>query len=385
VGRSAWSGWAVVTVSALVGTAGMIVPAAAQGKAAPTCPLSVITNNANQVSEGGPVEMSVFVDTCDYGEVDASAGGATHGLGAIAQLPVGTKRGIFTFTPCSLPGGSDLPGAHVNVSMKAVSPSTGTVDPSGDGPVTITLGDDTAAPELEVHSTPRQGSKVKAGDKISVKITATESKQAGTWQTGVHSIQLSATNAGGLVDSKDYGSRPKACAEKTWTETLTAKPYTVPANPPPIIHLQAVTEDYQGNQATVGADFPTGDEWTGTLHIISGAGGETCGVALNGTLTLVVGSKGAVQGNYVASETAVAIGCRAEGGGAFNAAVSGQLIGNAFHLTFTSAESFFQAGFAPSDAVVPLSSPKTATAQLQGSAGDGVTWTETYHLRCTTC
>ena len=69
----------------------------------------------------------------------------------------------------------------------------------------------------------------------------------------------------------------------------------MPANPPAVIHLQAVTEDYQGNQGILSADFPTGDQWSGKI------GGHTqvtdCDAGLiSGSLSLTVAKDGAVTG-----------------------------------------------------------------------------------------
>jgi hypothetical protein len=122
-------------------------------------------------------------------------------------------------------------------------------------------GKDSDAPRMKVTWIPTKGSKVKAGDKISVTITASERHADGhkSWPTGVESIQLTAND--GLVESKDYGKPPQPCARQTLEAT-----YAVPNNPPPVIHLHAIAEDGVGNKGGEDADFPTGDKWEGSWH-----------------------------------------------------------------------------------------------------------------------
>jgi hypothetical protein len=122
-------------------------------------------------------------------------------------------------------------------------------------------GKDTDAPGMKVTSIPAKGTRVKAGDKIKVTIVASERHADGhkSWPTGVQVIQLTAND--GLVDSKDYGKPPQPCARQTLEAT-----YTVPSNPPPVIHLHAIAEDGVGNNGGEDADFPTGDKWEGSWH-----------------------------------------------------------------------------------------------------------------------
>jgi len=286
--------------SGLLSAAVMAAPAGARSRTAPVpgCGLSGLSvlhsaefaTGNDRVAARGPVTFDATVDTCEAGDVSASAGGVAKKLGSI------NLAAVFTVTPCSLDGGKDLPGSTVTFSTNAA-------DPQFRGPVAITLGNDTTKPELKVHSTPAKGTKVKPGDKIAISAAANESRAGGgSWQTGIRSIQVTALNAGGLIDSKDYGSQPKPCGQKNWNETLQAKPYKVPANPPAVIHLQAVAEDYQGNQGTLSADFPTGDQWTGKI------GGQLqvaycTDVSISGSLSLTVAKDGAVTGTVHTTTT----------------------------------------------------------------------------------
>ena len=113
-------------------------------------------------------------------------------------------------------------------------------------------------------------------------------------------IQVTA-DPGGPVTSKDYLSyQGKACNEKSWEQSLDAT-YTVPSNPPPIIKLCALTEDFVGNQNLRCGEFPTGNKWKGKLHLVSSVTSSDYGFLCNnetfdGEFSLVVAPNGQVQG-----------------------------------------------------------------------------------------
>jgi hypothetical protein len=165
-------------------------------------------------------------------------------------------------------------------------------------------GKDTDPPRLKVTWTPPKDTKVKAGDKIRVTIIASERYADGhkSQPTGVQSTQLIAND--GLVDSKDYGKPPQPCVR----QTLEAS-YTVPSNPPPIIHLHAIAEDGVGHHGGEDGNFPTGEKWEGKWHVIGthdaqlyGAGGKVRHQeTLDATFTFYVGGDGTVSGEGNAS------------------------------------------------------------------------------------
>ena len=120
-------------------------------------------------------------------------------------------------------------------------------------------GADSDSPRLKLTSTPTTGTKVKAGDKINVTITASERNEDGhkSFPTGVRRIKLFA-DGGQVIESKDYGPGPPPCEPRTIEST-----YTVPSDPPPIVHLRAIAEDEIGNKpAEITVEFPTGDTCT---------------------------------------------------------------------------------------------------------------------------
>lgn len=143
------------------------------------------------------------------------------------------------------------------------APASGSNGPGSDGTVDMTLNNvDRDPPILKTNSTPPKGTKVKAGDQIKVHATASERHADGhkSYPTGVKSIQLTAN--GLLVEpAEDYGIKPPPCQVRTFERT-----YTVPANPPPVVHLRVIAEDAVGHQTFEKADFPTAD-WHGVLKV----------------------------------------------------------------------------------------------------------------------
>jgi len=165
-------------------------------------------------------------------------------------------------------------------------------------------GKDTDPPRIKVTWAPAKGTKVKAGDKIRVTIIASERYADGhkSQPSGVQSIQFIANEE--LIESKDYGKPPQPCVRQTLEAT-----YTVPNDPPPIIHLHAIAEDGVGLHDGEDADFPTGDKWEGTWHVtgihdaqLYGAGGNVRRQeTFDATLTFYVAANGAIIGDGHAS------------------------------------------------------------------------------------
>ncbi len=193
--------------------------------------------------------------------VSATVSGPSKPIGSYVGSEGGALADYYV-DPCYLSGGSDLPGTKVVVTS-SVKDSFDQTKEIGSVNATFTLADDTYAPRLDVVSTPARGAKVKAGDKISLKIKANEVRRGQSWQSGVMDIQLTANNE--LVTSKDYLQyRGKSCDAKSWEKTLDVT-YTVPSNPPPIINFCAITDDFAGNQNFLCGEFLTRGDWYGTL------------------------------------------------------------------------------------------------------------------------
>lgn len=171
------------------------------------------------------------------------------------------NRSHHQVDPCSLDHGSDLPGTKV--SFRGIAAE----NPSKTYELFLTLGDDTLAPRVHTISSVKRGTKVKEGDQITLDVTAQERRSGGPWQTGVKIIQVTA-DPGGLVGKPwtNPSNLPKPCDQKTWSQPYKAT-YTVPKNPPEIIRICAIAEDYQGNQSSQCGEFPTGDVWRGTIKV----------------------------------------------------------------------------------------------------------------------
>jgi hypothetical protein len=202
--------------------------------------------------------------------VEATVNGSPQGVGYM--YPNGTQltETNFYINPCVNPGGSDLPGTQVKVHGTLENARADNIGPGGLD-ATITLGNDTQAPYLTAHSVPDKGTKVKSGDEIYVYAEAHE--DLASWQTGVHSVQVTA-NPGGLVGQPwtNPENRPEPCDRKTWRKALDPVTYIVPDNPPPAILLCAVADDYVGNESTKCAAFPTVDDCLTSPGRAAGAG-----------------------------------------------------------------------------------------------------------------
>ena len=279
--------------------AGHAVAAAsvALGQAPPAqCPPTQIT------ASDGPVlgmngEGSVNVQACAPGDVLVGQGNVPAFRRSSDVDPGSGYFGIFDVKPCELPAGSDLPGAPLAISFVSANPAARATK-------TLTLRPDTEKPTLKTTSTPRKGTKVKTGDTIKVRMEASEEygdTRMG-WQTGVKKIQLTDESRNQVVPPHfEATGGPRPCKEKQWKQSLEVT-YTVPPNPPPVIRLRAIAEDFAGNKDDDVGAFPTGD-WYGTFgwtHICEGGGNkdETRGA---GDLTLDHDGRGNLTGTLVGS------------------------------------------------------------------------------------
>ena len=175
-----------------------------------------------------------------------------HGSGQVFQgIVSGAVWGEID--PCGLGAmASDLPGTQVLVETRWLDGDYWRLGPSR----TVTLGEDTMAPQLQVTSQPAAGTTVKPGDTIAIDATATELRSDGPWQTGVQSLQITA-DPGGEVGTpwQNPSNLPQPCDAKTWSHELRGT-YTVPANPGNLIKICVVTQDY-ANPRTLCRSFPT--------------------------------------------------------------------------------------------------------------------------------
>ena len=121
---------------------------------------------------------------------------------------------------------------------------------------------DREKPKLDTNSIPPKGTKVKPGDKIEVTMVARD--DANRWQSGIQSIQLLAESDGNRsVRVQGWQPQPRTCEQAPEPRRLVAT-YEVPRNPPPVVRLRAIAEDFVNHHDTDLGEFPTGD-WYGTI------------------------------------------------------------------------------------------------------------------------
>jgi hypothetical protein len=186
--------------------------------------------------------------------VQATVRGLMQDVGSYNVSASQNASANFNVDPCTLSGGSDLPGTEVSVQAVGQENQSG-VHFVAKG--VITLNHDLLAPRLIVVPTPGFGSTVKAGDKISFEVTAQERRRHGPWQTGVQMIQITAKPGGSVGPGWVNNSKlPKPCNEKTWEHKYQAT-YTVPSNPNPTITICAIADDYVPNEETQCGEFYT--------------------------------------------------------------------------------------------------------------------------------
>jgi hypothetical protein len=211
--------------------------------------------------------------------------------------------GLFNVTPCELPGGSDLPGAKLTISFVSANPAARRTE-------TLTLRPDTEKPTLKTTSTPRKGTKVKPGDQINIRMEASEeySDVRTNWQSGVKKLQLTDESRSQVVPPYWEGAEMRPCAEKQWKQTLEVT-YTVPPNPPPVIRLRAVAEDFAGNKDDDVGEFPTGD-WHGTIRKTAKGGGHNHTIDVD--FAFEIESSGTIKGRAgarISTEAGQVPGC----------------------------------------------------------------------------
>jgi hypothetical protein len=265
---------------------------------------------------------------------------------------------LFPKDPCTLRSGSDLPATRI-VATARLSPRAGGTPAGPAAQATFVLGDDTLAPDVRVVSRPARGSKVKPGETITLDVTAMERRfypwgpdpDFPPWQTGVKFIQVVRTDQAGAAQqlvkqSPVYGGAPRPCAQKSWEQHLHAT-YTVPPNPPAVIHLCALAEDYPGNQGVNCGVFHTGQTWQGTIHSVATVDTRLAGrhahaaATYDTTLALAVAGDGTISGSGTAE--LVSGRCNLNGSDTTATEIRFTISGSAFgdrlelHWTFTGA------------------------------------------------
>jgi hypothetical protein len=252
------------------------------------------------------ITLAVFCAPPSPGAVNSATMFATmkQALTSLGPVPFdayGDGGDVYKLDPCSLPGGSDLPGAVLTYGVVISKPVPTKYFKS------FHLPDDTTPPVLSM--TPPTGTLVHPGQVIEVHVTATDATDQGP-KFGIQYIQL-LKDPSGLIGSKDYGNHSTACDTSRLTKTFTTT-YTVPDNPGPVVTLTALSADF-GSTATgsVSVQLPTaGVQWTGTIGAVTArryleehAGPYSCHDAWHGTLSFVVLPDKTITGSGAMTKT----------------------------------------------------------------------------------
>jgi hypothetical protein len=244
----------LVLVVATLGAVAVAAPARAQ-EGEPGAAIVV-----NQVP--GRLEMSAsgcfFAPGSPVGITFSGGGGDSRQFSRRAGEDTCFAWSPNNLDPCRL-GASDLPGTRFRVTVDVPS-APYSLDQL------VTLDPDTTNPRFldpPFDASPRQGSKVEVGDEINFEVTATDKTPAPSWQTGVHSLQV--TGPQGLVgEPQDGGRLPKACGEKSKSLTVRGS-HQVKRSDPAVIELCAIAEDYLPNTNSKCAQWYKGEVWEGTV------------------------------------------------------------------------------------------------------------------------
>jgi hypothetical protein len=256
----------IAAIPAMVAVIGLVSPGGGRTALAQmqtfSCdpPTQIFSDQANNILYGNSGEAFVFVGTCwpgrvsEFGHVTASQGGTP-----VAVAPMNVPEHGFRLFPCNLPAGSDLPGAKLTVTFDSRNRAANKTE-------TLTLAPDMEKPTLKTTSQPPKGTKVNPGDRIIVRMEASEEYGDARrgWQSGIKKIQLRDESLNRDVPPYHVDNGPmRPCAQKPWKQQLEVT-YVVPPNPPPVIRLRATAWDFAGNKDDDVGEFPTGD-WVGTF------------------------------------------------------------------------------------------------------------------------
>lgn len=305
---------------------------------------------------------------------------------------LGLIIGRFYVNPCLFRSedASDLPGTKIGVTANNSRKNSSAFSQVSQ---TFTLGPDQDAPKVSVNSSPVKGTKVKAGDVIKIDATASERRTGGTWQTGVQRFQLVRKGPGGGIEEliqevTDPSRLPKPCDQKSWSKVIEAS-YKVPNNPPPVIKLCAIAEDYAENESFKCGEFPTGDVWEGTLHTdVTNAGQYvTCTGNWDANIKIVAAEDGNVSGTasvFKASVNSCGTGPYAIVGSKWTITAVVNDAGFTFPLS-----QFIGGGMVQGSAFIQKSGRKqasgTATPSYSPGGGQTHSFVMTFDLKCKTC
>lgn len=240
-----------------------------------------------------PISFTIQVSAAITGLSPGASREYTHAGGADAVGTDALKKD-FSLDPCSLPGGSDLPGTSITVTAVPLGfEARRETD-------TQILGADTSPPTVQLVSDPSNGATVKEGDKIVLTAIAEELKSGGSWQTGVSKIEILVIKPSGetLLTEKYDTYKDKSCGDKSWKQTTKEFTYTVPEDVKGDLRICAFGYDFAGNIGKKCYTYYTGEHWQGTLHSESTRSGIlNCTEIWDMQLSFTVSADGTIQGS----------------------------------------------------------------------------------------
>lgn len=389
------------------------------------CQLVVIAAGADesQIETAAiDVEILPLVNDCFFPsrlELDASVndGPITR---KFQDVPAATKSSQPILNPqpldpCSIKGGSNLPGDRVKVSGQLLSNQiTGTIYQLSDH-FEVTLAPDDRRPGVVVQldPDPKANKRLKPGDKVKVTVTGEDANRPnGPWESGMASIEVKGPEGDIAPPWINPRSKLQQACLKSEDRTHTYEPpaFVVTAATPAKFTLCAIAKDYAANvnndEANCGT-FYTADHWSGamqsnnlTVYENTGQGTVTTGGTWNTTFDLAVDGQGNITGD---GESKLTSGCKP-----FPWQVDPQATGITFgvtgtaykdhlelHLNFIGLEGGtvncgFGQGFFSGQAIeVPLTSQTTAEGTANESTDVGASnhfsSQGTIELKCDNC
>jgi len=206
----------------------------------------------------GDPSATVFVDWSGCSGDDVALSATVNGQTQLVQTAHAAQASVpVRVDPCSVDPAIGYGTTTVTYTATVVSgPDKGksAVPVSG----AQTVGPPTGALSVvPVDYTPDVGSQVSAGDQILLSFEAYS-------PAGVASVTVTA-DPGGTLESQTYRQRPGRCTTTGTDQVVVARPYTVPADAPPLVTVTAVATDFSGKSETLVLTYPTQAVWLGTV------------------------------------------------------------------------------------------------------------------------
>jgi hypothetical protein len=168
-------------------------------------------------------------------------------VGMMRMEPGGVINGNFRFNVCTLPSGSDIPGAKIAVTTIVYYEGT-----TRSFTFVAGLPGELLGPEISISSSVPPGTPVHAGEKIKLRVTATEPDRLGA-QIGIANVKVAGPD--GRIKFMHYRRSRSGC-ERFRAYRVLLLTYRVPAVAPNVIKITASTSDYPGAKARTEITFP---------------------------------------------------------------------------------------------------------------------------------